>query len=86
MEAGHDHPSPLNSHPNIHTRYKECIAVLAKQSAVPPLNSYPLAHGNFSCEFDTPVAPRRVDRKEEPGLLEEDCYPFPCYPPAVRVC
>ncbi len=41
-----------------------------KKSAVPPLNPYPLAHGNFSCEFDTPVAPRRVDRKEEPGLLE----------------
>ena len=85
MQAGHDHLSPLYSHSHIHTRHKVPVTVLAKTPAVLPVNSYPLTHRNFPCEFDTPVAPCRVDRKEEPGLLEEHRYPLSCYPPVIRV-
>lgn len=64
MQAGHDHLSSLYSHPHIYTRHEERITVLAKTPPVLPLNTYPLAHCNFPCEFNTPVAPCRVDRKK----------------------
>lgn len=57
--------------------YEKRIAVMAELPTEPRINTYPLAHGNLSCDIDITIAPFRMCAVFQFCLFEQNLNTLP---------